>query len=286
MKAEESTTLSSALLKLKRIIDYLGNLINCKSRNLSQTQELIARANERGLLNVEVVHMIEGIFRIADVRVRDIMVSRSKMVSISYDSDLDDIVKTMVRSGHSRFPVTGDDLDDIRGVLLAKDLLPVLAQQQKELQLDDYIRQAAMVPQSKRLNTLLGEFRKSRNHMAIVIDEYGGVCGLVTIEDVLEQIVGDISDEHDLPEEHYIYSRGDRSYEIQALAPMEYFNHYFSSQISSEADTIGGFMIERLGHMPSKNESLQCDGFLFKVKKSDKRRIYMLEVTKLDKDDR
>lgn len=285
MKADEETELSHTLSKLRRVFSYLSNLLHSKSSSLAEAQDVIERAQRSGLLNFDVLPMLEGIFRVTDMRVRDIMVSRSKMIVISDQSSLDDILKTMISSGHSRFPVIGDDLDDIRGTLLAKDLLPILAKHQQELQLDDYIRQAVLVPQSKRLNTLLREFRKSRNHMAIVIDEYGGVCGLVTIEDVLEQIVGDISDEHDQPEEHYIYKHDNHSYEIQALTPVEYFNRYFSSEINSEADTIGGFVIERLGHTPDKSESLKSDGFLFKVSQSDSRRIHSLEVKKIDIDD-
>lgn len=268
--------------KLQSYIKLLKNLIGGKSSNLLFAIELIKQADERDLLNANTLSMIKGIFDVGKAHVKEVMIPRSKMIAISYHSQLEDIMDTVISSGHSRFPVIEDDLDHIKGILLAKDLLPVLKKPQDELNLDDYIRQPVLIPDSKRLNVLLTEFRKNRNHMAIVVDEYGGVCGLVTIEDVLEQIVGDISDEHDVQHEHYIYNRGDRSYSVQAFTPIDYFNRYFRVKIRSKEMTIGGTVIERLGHIPTQNESLEVEGLLFNVSKTNKRRIELLEVKKIN----
>ena len=223
--------------------------------------------------------MIEGIWRISDTRVKDIMVPRPKVVTIADDAGLNDIVKAAVGSGHSRFPVIGDDLDKIHGVLLAKDLLQYLGDGENNFDINNHIRRAVVVPQSKRLNVLLDEFRKSRNHMAVVVDEYGGMCGVVTIEDVLEQIVGEISDEHDLAADHYVRDDGRGHYVVKAFTPLEYFNRFFSAALESKSvDTIGGLVIEVLGRMPRRNEKVLVQGISFEVFQSDRRRIHSLLI--------
>ena len=268
--------------KLKSHIATLKRLLPQRSKDLATAIEFLKQADTRHLLNVNTLSMIKGIFDVSEMHVREVMIPRSKMISISYKSKLKDIMNTVINSGHSRFPVIEDDLDDIRGIFLAKDLLPVLKEGRDELNLDDYIREPVLIPDSKRLNILLTEFRKNRNHIALVVDEYGGVCGLVTIEDVLEQIVGDISDEHDTQHEHYIYNHGNRRYSVQAFTPIDYFNRYFTVSINSKETTIGGTVTERLGHIPNKDESVEIEGLLLKVSKTNTRRVELLDVEKIN----
>ena len=269
-------------MKIEPYISLFKRLWVKKSKDLLTAIGAVKQADERHLLNANTLSMIKGIFDVSEMHVREVMVPRSNMISISYKSRLEDIMDTVINSGHSRFPVSDDDLDDIKGILLAKDLLPVLKDRPDELNLDDYIRQPVLIPDSKRLNILLAEFRKNRNHMAIVVDEYGGVCGLVTIEDVLEQIVGDISDEHDAQHEHYIYNHGNRSYSVKAFTPIDYFNRYFMVKIRTKETTIGGTVMERLGHIPNCDESVEMEGFLLRVSKVNTRRVELLDVKKIN----
>ena len=233
---------------------------------------------EANLLRADTLAMLEGIWRISDIRAKDIMVPRPSVVAISQDAKLNDIVKIITDSGHSRFPIIGNSLDNISGILLAKDLLQYLGSEDK-FDINNHIRQVAVVPESKRLNVLLDEFRRNRNHMAAVVDEYGGVCGLITLEDVLEQIVGEISDEHDLAEDHYVYADDKGRYIVKAMTPLEYFNRFFSSTIKSKsADTVGGIIIETLGRMPKCEEKILIKDIAFEVFQADQRRIYSLIV--------
>ena len=268
--------------KIELYIKLFKNLWAKKSKDLSAAMEVLKQADEQHLLNNNTLSMIKGIFDVGEMHVREVMVPRSKMICISYKSDLEDIMDTVIGSGHSRFPVSDDDLDDIKGILLAKDLLPILKDRQDRLNLDDIIRQPVIIPDSKRLNVLLAEFRKNRHHMAIVVDEYGGVCGLVTIEDVLEQIVGDISDEHDAQHEHYIYNHGDQSYSVKAFTPIDYFNRYFTVKVRTKETTIGGMMMEQLGHIPNRDESVEIEGLLLKVSKANTRRVESLDVKRVN----
>jgi len=265
----------------KRYIEPLQSRFNKQSGDWAAAKGILEQASARNLLDADVLLMMKGIFNVQQMHVREIMVPRSKMIAISYRSSLEDIMTTVIDSGHSRFPVIGDDLDDIRGILLAKDLLPVLKEKPAALDLGDYLRQPVLIPYSKRLSMLLKEFRKNRNHIAIVVDEYGGICGLVTIEDVLEQIVGDISDEHDSQSEHYIYNHGDQSYLVQALTPIDYFNRYFTVNIETRESTIGGAMLEWLGHIPVKDEHIEKQGLLLRVTETSMRQIELLYVEKL-----
>ena len=267
---------------LKPYISLFKSLWGKKSKDFFTTIELLRQADKQQLLNVNTLSMIKGIFNVSKMHVREVMVPRSKMIYISHKSKLEDIIDTVINSGHSRFPVSEDDLDDIKGILLAKDLLPLLRDQRDDLNLADYIRQPVLIPDSKRLNILLTEFRKNRNHIAIVVDEYGGVCGLVTIEDVLEQIVGDISDEHDVQCEHYVYNHGNQRYSVQAFTPIDYFNHYFKVKVQSKETTIGGSVIERLGHIPDVDESIEIEGLLLTVSKTNMRRVEMLDVKRIN----
>jgi len=238
-------------------------------------------AAQRGLLDGDAVAMIEGVFEVAEMQVRDIMVPRAQMVVVEEDWQPDAMLPVISESGHSRFPVIGENRDEVEGVLLAKDLLRYMSDADRaQFDINDILRPAVFVPEAKRLNTLLKEFRSSRNHMAIVVDEYGGVAGLVTIEDVLEQIVGDIDDEHDAEEDVLIRPRGRGRYSVRALTPIDDFNEYFDCTFDhEEIDTVGGLVMTTLGHVPKRGETVEIDGFAFRVLAADSRRVYLLRVT-------
>ena len=230
--------------------------------------------------------MLSGVLEVSETQVRDVMVPRSQMVVIDIEEDFDVILKRIIDSGHSRFPVIGEDRDEVLGILLAKDLLRYFGSDEaNDLPLKKLLRPASVIPESKRLNALLNEFRASHNHMAIVVDEYGGVAGLLTIEDVLEEIVGDIDDEHDQEEDAFIRPDADRngkpSFAVRALTRIEDFNEYFECALSDEEyDTIGGLVMHELGHLPRRGERVKFGGFEFSVVRADERRIDVLQVQK------
>src|SRR6202142_4525699 len=199
-------------------------------RDLAELVEHLREASERGLFDGDALVMLEGVLAVADMQVRDIMVPRSQLVFVERDEPADKLVARVVESGHSRFPVIGGDRDQILGILLAKDLLRLQSAGDEPFEIREFMRPAVFVPESKRLNVLLKEFRRSRNHIAIVVDEYGGVCGLVTIEDVIEQIVGEIDDEHDIEDDQAIRREGPREFTVSALAPIAEFNKYFRTE--------------------------------------------------------
>ena len=235
-------------------------------------------------LDAEEKSMLSGVLEVSETQVRDVMVPRSHMVVIDIEQEFDAILKVIIESGHSRFPVMGEDRDEVLGVLLAKDLLRYFGSDEAdEVPLKKLLRQAAVIPESKRLNALLKEFRTSHNHMAIVVDEYGGVSGLLTIEDVLEEIVGEIDDEHDLEEAVFIRPDGERngkpSFAVRALTRIEDFNEFFGCELDDEEyDTIGGLVLHELGRLPRRGEAVDFGGFKFSVVKADKRRIDALQV--------
>ena len=235
-------------------------------------------------LDAEERSMLSGVLEVSETQVRDVMVPRSQMVVIDIGQDFDDILATIVDSGHSRFPVIGEDRDEVLGILLAKDLLRYFGTDEaKDIRVQKLLRPAAVIPESKRLNALLKEFRASHNHMAIVVDEYGGVAGLLTIEDVLEEIVGEIDDEHDHEEAEFIRPDGDRngkpSFAVRALTRIEDFNEYFECELDDEEyDTIGGLVMHVLGRLPRRGEKITFGGFEFSVIRADKRRIDALQV--------
>ena len=237
-------------------------------------------------LDAEEKSMLSGVLEVSETQVRDVMVPRSQMVVIDIEEEFDDILKLIVDSGHSRFPVIGEDRDEVLGILLAKDLLRYFGHDEaRDLPLKKLLRPASVIPESKRLNALLNEFRASHNHMAIVVDEYGGVAGLLTIEDVLEEIVGEIDDEHDQEEDAFIRPDADRngkpSFAVRALTRIEDFNDYFACELSDEEyDTIGGLVMHELGHLPRRGERVKFGGFEFSVIKADERRIDALQVQK------
>ena len=244
---------------------------------------LLRSVQQNNLFDADGLAMIEGVLEVDDMQVRDIMIPRTQVVMLERDASQDVLIRTIVKSGHSRFPVIGEGRDEVVGILLAKDLL-LYAYERTDgrLNVRDILRPAIFVPESKRLNVLLKEFRSSRNHMAIVVDEYGGVAGMVTIEDVLEQIVGEIEDEHDVEEEDTIRKHSEMHYTIKALTPVEDFNEYFDMVLpDDEFDTIGGLVVHEIGHLPRRGERVVIGKLLFKVLRADSRRVHMLQLTLL-----
>ncbi len=250
-------------------------------RDRSQLIEMLAESRQRGLLDAEAFAMLEGVLQVAELQVRDIMVPRAQMVCIRRDDPLPRIVASVVDSGHSRFPVLEDDRDDVVGILLAKDLLRLYAAgSSSKFDMREYMRPAVFVPESKRLNVLLKEFRINHNHMAIVIDEYSGVAGLVTIEDVIEQIVGDIDDEHDVEDDTNIRREGERQFSVRGSTRIDEFNQYFNTELSAdEFDTVAGLVMKQFGRMPRRGEAVNLGEFEFRVMRADRRRIDGLRVT-------
>jgi len=248
-----------------------------------QLLEMLRVAQQKGLFTTDALAMLEGVLQVGDMQVRDIMIPRSQVVVLERDASPDDLLRTIVESGHSRFPVIGDSRDEVVGILLAKDfLLYAFERSTGRLNVRKMLRPSVFVPESKRLSVLLKEFRASRNHIAIVVDEYGGVAGMVTIEDVLEQIVGEIEDEHDVEEEDTIRKHSDVHYTIKALTPVEDFNDYFDTSLSDEEfDTIGGLVVHQIGHLPKRGERVVIGKLLFKILRADSRRVHMLQLTLL-----
>jgi len=242
---------------------------------------ILREAGQRGVVDSEVLTMLEGVLEVGDIQVRDIMVPRAQMVCVRRDDPPSTILPIVVESGHSRFPVMDTDRDDIVGILLAKDLLRLcISDSHERFDIREYMRPAVFVPESKRLNVLLKDFRRNRNHMAIVVDEYGGVSGLVTIEDVIEQIVGEIDDEFDVEDDQNIRKEADRQYTVRGVTRIDEFNEYFGSQLSEEEgfDTVAGLMMKQLGRLPRRGEAANIDGFEFRVARADRRRIDALRV--------
>ena len=261
---------------------WFGRLTHALSGEVSSREELIDElrlAQTNGLLSSHTLAMIEGAIRVTDLTVGDIMVPRSEMVSIAADASLSSVLETVIESGHSRFPVHGEDRDEIIGILLAKDMLRCFAEKGGD-DIRALLRPVALIPEAKRLNILLKEFRLSHHHMAVVVDEYGGVGGLVTIEDVLEQIVGDIDDEHDEEETpNLIQPQADGRFLVNAMTSIENFNDRFESQFDvEEYDTIGAMITAEFGHLPQPGEETLLAGFLFRVTKGDSRRLLQLAV--------
>jgi len=246
--------------------------------------ELLRESETRNLLDQDALTMIEGALQVSEMQVRDIMIPRVQMIVVKNDAEAEDILATVVESGHSRFPVVGGNTDEIAGILLAKDLLNYFSDlENSKFNIKDMMRRAIYVPESKRLNVLLREFRSNRNHMAIVIDEYSGVAGLVTMEDVIEEIVGEIEDEHDIDDEDQIKPHGRNRYTVKALTQIEEFNDFFGTQLSDkEFDTIGGLALKAFGHVPKRGESIEIEGFNVKVLRSDKRRIHLMRMSQIE----
>jgi magnesium and cobalt transporter len=264
---------------LERIVSAFSN----EPRDREELKGLLKESLQSGVLDADVLAMMEGAIEVSEMQVRDAMVPRSHMVVIPRDGELAEFLPQILESGHSRFPVIGEDRDEVEGILLAKDLLRFFAEGSADFRLVDFIRPAVLIPESKRLNVLLRDFKASRNHMAIVVDEYGGVSGLITIEDVLEEIVGDIDDEHDEEEEALVTALGEQKFQVQALMPIAEFNETFGTVLSDEDyDTIGGLLLSEFGRVPEHGEKVMLDGrFEFRVTASDNRRIISCEMNDL-----
>lgn len=266
--------------KSRSWLERFNDLLSREPKDRAQLMEVLRDAENRDLLSAEMLSMIESVLQVSEMQVREIMIPKSQMISIDRESQFDAILPIVIESEHSRFPVVDSTGTDVIGILLAKDLLKHYSQRDaKLLDISDLLRPAMFIPQSKRLDILLHEFRINRNHMAIVIDEYGHVAGLVTIEDVLEQIVGDIEDEYDIDEDDYIKKHADGIFTVKAATPIDDFNEYFNTEFSDEEfDTIGGLILQGFGHLPKRGETLKIENFRFKVLHSDNRRVHLLEV--------
>jgi magnesium and cobalt transporter len=249
--------------------------------------ELLEQARRSRILDPDEHSMLEGVLEVSTMQVRDIMVPRGKMVVVERDASPQEMLQIIIESGHSRFPVIADDRDEVIGILLAKDLLRYFAENvtengQERFRIKECLRPAVFIPESKRLNVLLKEFRGSHNHMAIVVDEYGGVAGLLTIEDVLEQIVGEIDDEHDPDEEEMIVPEQDNAWRVDALTRIEDLNEELGTRFSDEEyDTVGGLVMHELGRLPRKGEALEFEGMRFTVLRADRRRIHSVRLRRI-----
>lgn len=264
---------------------WLGKIVQSftgEPKNKEELVEIINDAEKRDVINPETREMIEGVMEVSEMRVRDIMIPRAQMITIDIGESVEQFLPIMLKSAHSRFPVISEDKDHIEGVLLAKDLLEYAFIDGKSIDLKDILRPAVIVPESKKVDILLKEFQQKRFHMAIVVDEYGGVSGLVTIEDILELIVGEIEDEHDHEDNDNdgIRPLNKHTYSVKALTPLEDFNSFFETKFNEEeADTIGGIVLKAFGHLPMRDEKVIIDDIIFNVTNSDSRRLIQLKVT-------
>jgi len=263
------------------LLERIGAMLMREPEDREQLVELLRSSYERNLMDADALSMIEGVLQVSELQARDIMVPRAQMELIELQQTPEQLLPKIIESGHSRFPVVGESKDDIVGIFLAKDLLRYFAG--NEFDLHDMLRPAVFIPESKRLNVLLRDFRRNRNHMAVVVDEYGGVAGLITIEDVLEQIVGEIEDEHDFDEsEANILLDRNGLYRVKAQTEIADFNQTFGTEFSDEqSDTVGGLLLSRFGRLPKRSEEIVIDHLRFRVLRADSRRLYSLLVEKL-----
>lgn len=258
---------------------FLSQLFHGEPKNRDDLLTLIRDSEQNSLIDQDTRDMLEGVMDIADQRVRDIMIPRSQIVTLKLNQTLDECINVITESAHSRFPVISEDKDHIEGVLMAKDLLPFVRSDSEPFSIEKVLRQAVVVPESKRVDRMLKEFRQQRYHMAIVIDEFGGVSGLVTIEDILELIVGDIEDEYDDEEDSDFRQLSRHTWTARALASIEDFNEAFNTHFSDEeVDTIGGLVMQAFGHLPARGETIEIEGYQFKVAMADSRRIIQVHV--------
>ncbi len=269
----------------KSWLDRLIQLFDDEPEDKQDIVEILQNAKERALLDTDALAMMEGVLEVAELRVRDIMIPRAQMAVVNRSNSLEEILPLIIESAHSRFPVMGGDRGEVQGILLAKDLLQFWGNSE-EFDLRDVLRSAVFVPESKRLNVLLREFRASRNHMAIVVDEYGAASGLVTIEDVLEQIVGEIEDEHDFDEAQTILKHNETEFTVKALASVEDFNEYFSSDLDEDDfDTVGGYVVNAFGHLPKRGDTVDVGRFRFTVMRADSRKVHLLNILLLPEEE-
>jgi magnesium and cobalt transporter len=270
-------------LKKKGLKLKIGDLFKQDPETLEDLSSFINLTEQKKIIDSDTRDMLDGVLDIAEQRVRDVMVPRSQIVTLDKNQTLDQCLNIILQYGHSRYPVISEDRDHILGILLAKDLLNYMRQNTQAFCIEDMLRKAVVVPESKRVDQMLKEFRSQRYHMAIVIDEFGGVSGLVTIEDILELIVGDIEDEYDEIEDQDIRHLNTNTYTIRALTPIEEFNDIFNTQLNdNDVDTIGGLVMQYFGRLPAKGEMVNINNYNFKITAVDKRRIIQLQVTTPD----
>lgn len=262
-------------------IDRIAQVFSDEPTDTKSLLALLRNAEQDQVLDADALSIIEGALQVSSMQVRDIMIPRSQVVTVPAKMAIQEIIEVVTKASHSRFPVIGDNADNVIGILLAKDLLPlILSENPEKFNLRDAIRPATFVPESKRLNVLLREFRETRHHMAIVIDEYGSVCGAVTIEDVLEQIVGEIEDEYDVDDDSYIKKFDEENHIVKALTPVDEFNEYFKTGFSDqEFATVGGMVLQQFGHIPERGETINIGPFLVTVLNADSRQIKLIKVT-------
>ncbi|MDX9875352.1 MAG: transporter associated domain-containing protein [Spongiibacteraceae bacterium] len=261
--------------------ERIAHVFSGEPRTRADLQRLLTAACAEKIIDGDALRIIEGALHVGDMQVREIMVPRAQMDVLKADVPLSKLLPKIIETAHSRYPVVGEGLDNVLGILLAKDLLPqILKGEADQVNIRSLLRPAVFVPESKRLNVLLREFRENRNHMAVVIDEYGGVSGLVTIEDVLEEIVGDIEDEHDVDEDTYVRQISETDYLVRALMPIEDFNEQFHTDFSDEEfDTIGGLILQQFGYLPHRNEIATVGGYQFRVLNADNRQLHLLRMS-------
>jgi len=267
----------------KSWLEKIADVFSGDPKSRDDLHDILAEAERNEIIDRDALKIMDGALHVGDMQVREIMVARAQMEVIKADEPLEKILPIIINSKHSRYPVIGETVDQVLGILLTKDLLPqILHASGANFDIKSLLRPTVFVPESKRLNVLLREFRENRNHMAIVIDEYGGVAGLVTIEDVLEEIVGDIEDEYDVEDDTNIRRISDADFIVKALTPIEDFNEQFNTELDDdEVDTIGGLLLRKLGHLPKRGEITAIENFQFKVMNADNRQIHLLRVTPL-----
>ncbi|CAL1239348.1 HlyC/CorC family transporter [Candidatus Methylocalor cossyra] len=266
-------------------LERLGFFLSGEPEDRKDLLELLRAAQRRNLLDPEALAMIEGVMEVSELRVRDIMTPRSQMDVVPQDAELETIFPLIVESAHSRYPVIGEDRTEVTGILLVKDLL-IHSLKDRSLKVREIMRPALFVPESKRANMLLKDFRANRSHMAIVVDEYGAAAGLVTIEDVLEEIVGEIEDEHDFGEEDSIIRRSEREFTLKAITRIDEFNAFFDADLDGDGfDTVGGLIVHQLGHVPKRGETVDIGRFRFIVLRGDNRRVHLLKLVLLSQPD-
>ena len=275
--AEDSEAVESPR---KSLMERLSDFFSDEPASLSDLVSVLKGAAERQLIDLDVLNIVVGALHVGEMHARDVMIPRSSLVVLEEDLELKDLLPIVIDSKHSRFPVIGESLDDVKGILHAKDLLPLMSDEEGlKFSMKDCIRSASVIPESKRLNDLLQEFRATRNHMAIVVDEYGQVSGVVTIEDVLEQIVGDIEDEHDVDGDDLVTQIEPSIFHVKAIMPIEDFNERFATSYSEEEfDTIGGIVLQAFGHMPERGDQVEVADIKFEVLNADSRRVRLLRV--------
>jgi magnesium and cobalt transporter len=264
----------------RSLLEWLSDLFSDEPNDRTELMEMLRDAADRQLMDGEALNIIFGALQVSEMQARDIMIPRSQLVYLEDEQSPEALLEKIIETQHSRFPVIGDDLDDVKGILHAKDLLRLALDRDKDFDIKDWIRSAAVIPESKRLNVLLQDFRSTRNHMAVVVDEYGHVSGVVTIEDVLEQIVGDIEDEHDVDDDSFVKQIDTKTFNVKATTTVEDFNEYFDLNIDDEEfDTIGGVVLKAFGHLPERGETVEIADHEFMVLNADSRRVRLLQVT-------